>query len=124
MERSTVKRIGDVEQMVTSFTRHLRAENKAPQTTTAYTYTPLQLADFLQERGMPVDVGSIHREHVEAFLEDLLTRRSAATANTLTDRDIAALLNGGSDTFAPPAGFARRTGYAVRVVMGEAINAA
>jgi integrase len=30
---------------------------------------------------MPADVASIHREHVEAFLEDLLTRRSAATAN-------------------------------------------
>jgi hypothetical protein len=30
---------------------------------------------------MPADVASIHREHVEAFLEDLLSRRSAATAN-------------------------------------------
>jgi hypothetical protein len=35
MERSMVQRIGDVEQMVTSFTRHLRAENKASQTITA-----------------------------------------------------------------------------------------
>ena len=61
MERSTVQRIGDVEHMVTSFKRHLRAENKAPQTITAYTHAPLQLADFLQERGMPADVGSIHR---------------------------------------------------------------
>ncbi len=40
MKRSTVQRIGDVEQMVTSFTRHLRAENKAPQTITVYTYAP------------------------------------------------------------------------------------
>jgi site-specific recombinase XerD len=80
-ERSTVQRIGDVEQMVTSFQRHLRAENKADQTITAYTYAPLQLAAFLAERGMPTDVASIHREHVESFLEDLLTRRSAATAN-------------------------------------------
>jgi Mg2+ and Co2+ transporter CorA len=36
-ERSTVQRIGDLEQMVTSFRRHLRAENKADQTITAYT---------------------------------------------------------------------------------------
>jgi hypothetical protein len=42
---------------------------------------PLQLGSFLQDRGMPTDVASIHREHVEAFLEDLLSRRSAATAN-------------------------------------------
>jgi hypothetical protein len=80
-ERSTVQRIGDVEQMVTSFRRHLRAENKAEQTITAYTYAPLQLADFLAERGMPFEVANIRREHVESFLDDLLTRRSAATAN-------------------------------------------
>ena len=80
-ERSTVQRIGDLEQMVTSFRRHLRAENKADQTITAYTYAPLQLAAFLAGRGMPTDVANIHREHIEAFLEDLLTRRSAATAN-------------------------------------------
>ena len=67
--------------MVTSFTRHLRAENKAPQTITAYAYAPLQLAEFLQQRGMPSEVANINREHVEAFLEDLLTRRIAATAN-------------------------------------------
>ena len=81
MVRSTVERIGDVERMVTSFKRHLRAENKADQTVTAYTYAPLQLANFLRDRGMPVEVASIRREHVEAFLEDLLEHRSAATAN-------------------------------------------
>jgi site-specific recombinase XerC len=80
MVRSTVERIGDVERMVTSFKRHLRAENKAHQTVTAYTYAPLQLANFLRDRGMPVEVASIRREHVEAFLEDLLEHRSAATA--------------------------------------------
>jgi hypothetical protein len=80
-ERSTIQRIGDVEQMVTSFRRHLRAENKADQTVMAYTYAPLQLAAFLADRGMPADVASIHREHIEAFLEDLRERRSAATAN-------------------------------------------
>ena len=30
---------------------------------------------------MPTDVAGIHREHIESFLEDLLTKRSAATAN-------------------------------------------
>jgi site-specific recombinase XerD len=80
-ERSTVQRIGDLEQMVTSFRRHLRAENKAEPTITAYTYAPLQLADFLAERGMPSEVANIRREHVEAFLEHLLGRRSVATAN-------------------------------------------
>jgi site-specific recombinase XerD len=81
VERSTAQRIGDVETMVTSFRRHLRAENKADQTVMAYTYAPLQLAEFLRDRGMPSEVANIRREHVEAFLEDLLERRSAATAN-------------------------------------------
>ena len=80
MERSTAQRIGDVEQMVTSFRWHLRAENKAGQIT-AYTYAPLQLAEFLAERGMPSEVANVRREPVEAFVEDLLGRRSAATAN-------------------------------------------
>ena len=43
VERSTAQRIGDVEQMVTSFRRHLRAENKANQTVMACTHAPLQL---------------------------------------------------------------------------------
>ena len=53
-------------------------------------------------------------------LEAISGRRLAG----FSDRDIAALLNGRPDTFAPPKGFARWTGYAVRVVMGEAIHAA
>jgi hypothetical protein len=32
VERSTAQRIGDITEMVTSFRRHLRAENKAVQT--------------------------------------------------------------------------------------------
>jgi site-specific recombinase XerD len=81
VERSTDQRIGDFTDMVTSFRRHLRAENKADQTVMAYTYAPLQLAEFLYLQGMPTKVVNVRREHVEAFLEDLLTRRSAATAN-------------------------------------------
>lgn len=81
MEQSTAQRIGDITDMVTSFRRHLRAENKAEQTITAYTYAPLQLAAFLQGRGMPTNVVNVRREHVEAFLEDLLEHWSPATAN-------------------------------------------
>jgi hypothetical protein len=41
VERSTAQRIGDVETMVTSFRRHVRAENKADQTVMAYTFATL-----------------------------------------------------------------------------------
>jgi len=53
---------------VPPFNRHLRAENKAPSTITTYGKAVDQLADFLEASGMPVEVGNIRREHVEAFL--------------------------------------------------------
>jgi hypothetical protein len=40
-----------------------------------------QLADFLAVRGMPTDIAVIRREHVEAFLVDLPSRFTPATAN-------------------------------------------
>ena len=80
-EAATTASVGNIDRMVTSWQRHLRAENKTPQTVMAYTYAGSQFSDFLRYRGMPVDVGSITREHVEAFLADLLEHRSPATAN-------------------------------------------
>jgi site-specific recombinase XerD len=82
LQASTHGSIGDITGMVASFRRHLRAENKAAQTIQSYSYGAEQLAAFLEARGMPTDVASIHREHIEAFLAELLERRSPATANT------------------------------------------
>jgi integrase/recombinase XerC len=83
MERTavTAASVGDLERMGTSWMRHLRAENKAPQTLTAYGYAWSQLRDYLEARGMPLDVAAIRAEHVEAFLADVLQHRSSATAN-------------------------------------------
>ena len=67
--------------LITSFLRHLRAENKAAQTITAYRYAAEGLAAFLADRGMPTRPDRIRREHVEAYIEDLLAHRSPATAN-------------------------------------------
>jgi site-specific recombinase XerD len=68
----------DVEQ---SFLRHLRAQNKSPQTITAYSYAVSGLAAFVAEHGMPTTIAGIHRGHVEAYLVELLEHRSPATAN-------------------------------------------
>jgi hypothetical protein len=38
------------------------------------------LADWLIAQGMPTGVGTITREHIEAFLGDMLDRLSPATA--------------------------------------------
>jgi site-specific recombinase XerD len=57
-----------------SFSRHLRAENKAPSTIVTYAKAVDQLDGFLASKAMPRGVAAIHREHVEAFLIDLQER--------------------------------------------------
>jgi site-specific recombinase XerD len=70
-----------IEALVPSFVRHLKAENKSERTVQAYLLATAGLARFLAERGMPLDVEGIHREHVESYIEDCLTRYAPATAN-------------------------------------------
>ena len=71
---------GDLDLNLASWTRHLRAENLSPATVVTYTQSVSRLAEFLEARGMPLEVGHIRREHIEAFLEDLLARFKPATA--------------------------------------------
>ena len=56
--------------------------NKSPKTIVSYTSGAQQFDDFLRSRGMPTDVTSIRREHVEAFSEDVLARHRPSTAAT------------------------------------------
>lgn len=72
--------VGDIEVMAGSFTRYLRAANRSPKTIKTYREAVDGLAQFLEERGMPRAVSSIRREHVEAYVEDILSRWTAATA--------------------------------------------
>ncbi len=68
---------GDLGVNLTSYARHLRASNISPRTVQTYTEAVRQLDSFLLEHGMPREVARIRREHVEAFIEGLLTRRHA-----------------------------------------------
>jgi site-specific recombinase XerD len=70
----------DLHSAIASYRRHLRAENLSPRTIETYMEATGQLAQFLDDRGMPTDTAAIRREHVEAFLEHLLGRFKAATA--------------------------------------------
>ena len=72
---------GDIVVNVQSFTRHLRAENLSLRTIETYTESAQQLARFLAQKGMPLAVANITREHIEAFITDLLERWKPATAN-------------------------------------------
>jgi site-specific recombinase XerC len=69
-----------VNEDVRSFERWLRARNLSEKTIRTYRDAALQLFDFLAAAGMPTELAHITREHVEEFIVQLVTSRSAATA--------------------------------------------
>ena len=70
----------DIEANGTSFARHLRAASKSANTVKSYMEAVTQLDAYLADHGMPRTVAAIHREHVEAFIEDQLSRLKPASA--------------------------------------------
>jgi site-specific recombinase XerD len=67
--------------LATSWRRSLAARRVSPATIDTYGTAVAQLAAFLHDHGMPENVGAIRREHVEAFILDVLERRAPATAH-------------------------------------------
>lgn len=70
----------NVRDAIDSFARYLRARNLSPKTIETYCEASRQLADFLEAKGMPSDIGAIRREHVQTWITDLLDRFKPATA--------------------------------------------
>ena len=64
----------DYAALTESFRRSLLAENKSPKTIKTYSEALRLFGAFLVRNGMPQAVAHIKREHVEAFIADLLTR--------------------------------------------------
>jgi len=62
---------GSLDSLLPSFDLSLRASRKAPKTRKNYLDAVKQLQAFLVASGMPTEVASIRREHVESFLVDL-----------------------------------------------------
>ncbi len=71
----------ELDDLLASWRRHLVAQRMSPATLSTYTTSVRQLARFLAERGMPTVAAAITREHVEAFITDLLERWKPATAH-------------------------------------------
>ena len=82
MARQSAVIVGDLSALIPSWLRHLRAANLSPRTIPNYELAARQLLEFLDQSGMPTEAGSIHREHVEAFIEHILAIRTASTAAT------------------------------------------
>ncbi len=71
---------GDLAVNISSFRRHLEAENLSPRTVKSYLEAAGLFSRFLADRGMPLLVANITREHVEEFQTDQLKRWKPATA--------------------------------------------
>ncbi|HEX3426066.1 MAG TPA: phage integrase N-terminal SAM-like domain-containing protein, partial [Acidimicrobiales bacterium] len=80
-EGSTPTTVGDLAVLVPSWARSLRATNRSPKTLTTYLGAANQLIAFLVASGMPTEAAKIRRQHVEAFIEDVLSRCRPATAS-------------------------------------------
>ena len=79
-ETFTPTSVGDITALARSWARDLRAANLSPRTIQSYMEAVRLFTEYLVEAGMPTDVTGITREHVGAFIEDQLARRSASTA--------------------------------------------
>jgi site-specific recombinase XerD len=66
--------------LIRSFERHLRAENRSERTVATYLIGLRQAETFLRAHGTTIEAAT--RADLEAFLAELLTRRTASTAAT------------------------------------------
>jgi site-specific recombinase XerD len=83
MRRDTtppVVAVGELQSLLEDWRRHLRAKNRSPATIDSYLIVGRAFADYLTQHGMPTDAGVIAREHIEAYLVELMERLSPATA--------------------------------------------
>ncbi len=78
---------------LTDYRQHLEAEHKSPRTIESYGDSVGQLADFLVRAGMPTAAGSIHREHVEAYLVDLARNGRSPSTVALRFRSLRVFFN-------------------------------
>ncbi|MEX2236041.1 MAG: tyrosine-type recombinase/integrase [Dehalococcoidia bacterium] len=69
-----------VAECAASFSRSLRAKNRAPMTLKSYLEAVRLFGEFLADRGMPTAIDAISREHVEEFIIDQQRRHKPATA--------------------------------------------
>lgn len=75
-----VAAMDDLAALLPDWRTHLRARNVAPSTIVSYARVGTALLEYLRSTGMPTAVSAIRREHLEAFLADLVGRVAAATA--------------------------------------------
>jgi Phage integrase, N-terminal SAM-like domain len=78
--------VGDLAILAEDFRRHLRSGHKSPKTIKTYLEAVEGFDRFLAGKGMPRSVAAIRREHVEAYIVDLLNASSRPPLTTATAR--------------------------------------
>ncbi len=71
----------ELDSLLESWRRHLRAQRISPATISTYSTAVGLLTRFLARQGMPTAPPEIRREHVEAFITDILAHWKPATAH-------------------------------------------
>lgn len=74
--------VNDLPTLVTSWRRHLVARNLSPLTIDGYQRTARFFIKYLEDNDLPLTAKHIAREHVEAFITEVLQTKSSATAAT------------------------------------------
>jgi site-specific recombinase XerD len=72
--------IGHVRSLARYWRLSLVAQGKSPRTVETYLDALELFAAYLERQGMPTDAANVRREHVEAFIADLLEHWKPATA--------------------------------------------
>jgi site-specific recombinase XerD len=71
--------VGDIRSLAESWRISLQARNLSPKTLGTYTESLESYTAFVTANGMPTQVGSISREHIDAWLADLASKWRPAT---------------------------------------------
>lgn len=74
--------VDDLQTLATSWRRHLIARNLSPHTVDGYLRTARFFTEFLTDNGLPTRASEVDREHVEAYITEVLETRASATAAT------------------------------------------
>lgn len=80
--------VGDVAKLMPSWQRHLRAANRSPRTIQSYVEAVTQFERFCADTGVPTEVSTIRRDHIEAFLEHLFSLGRSATTVAIRYRSL------------------------------------
>src|SRR6266540_5475144 len=73
--------LGQIRSLTDSWLTSLESANRSPRTIRTYLLAAGLLTDFLERTGMPTNVSSVKREHLEAFMVAELKRTSPTSAS-------------------------------------------